>query len=286
MVAVGSVGVGLWLAARSGEDEAVDQLVAVGSDPGLVHVHGLVVDPADGRLFAATHTGVFRLDDGAPARVANRYQDTMGFSAVGPSTFLASGHPDLRDRSLRVEGRPPLLGLIRSTDAAVTWEPQSLLGEADLHAIAADDDVILAYDSTGERVLASDDGGAAWETRSEIPLVDLALHPTNVDAVVAAAPDAGVLLSNDGGRSWDAAIGAPRNVTAVRWGVDGVWAGTEDGAIARLDAAGAWRDVHRFEGAVEALLVDGSTAYVAIAGEGILRSDDGGTSWTSVYRTP
>ncbi|PWI12287.1 hypothetical protein DIZ27_01455 [Streptomyces sp. NWU339] len=42
---------------------------------------------------AAGHHGVFRLDSGTATRGAGRYQDTMGFTVTGPSTFLASGHP-------------------------------------------------------------------------------------------------------------------------------------------------------------------------------------------------
>lgn len=85
---------------------------AVADDPGVVHVHGLGVNPADGALYAATHTGLFRLDDdGRVERIADRHQDTMGFTIAGPDRFLASGHPDMRDENLRVDGKPPLLGL-------------------------------------------------------------------------------------------------------------------------------------------------------------------------------
>jgi hypothetical protein len=34
------------------------------ADPGPVHVHGLGVNPADGALFIATHTGLYRVDAG------------------------------------------------------------------------------------------------------------------------------------------------------------------------------------------------------------------------------
>jgi hypothetical protein len=65
------------------------------SDPGVVHIHGLGRNPADGSLMIATHTGLFRVarEGGKPARVADRYQDTMGFTVMGPDHFLGSGHP-------------------------------------------------------------------------------------------------------------------------------------------------------------------------------------------------
>ncbi len=77
------------------------------AEAGPVHVHALGVDPGDGSLFIATHTGLFRLplDQESPERVSDLHQDTMGFTVAGPGHFLGSGHPDLRD------DLPPLLGL-------------------------------------------------------------------------------------------------------------------------------------------------------------------------------
>ena len=66
---------------------------AAAPEPGTGHLHGLGADPADSAVHAAGHRGVFRLDGGKVSRVAGRYQDTMGFTVTGPSTFLASGHP-------------------------------------------------------------------------------------------------------------------------------------------------------------------------------------------------
>src|SRR5690606_34808611 len=60
-------------------------------DTALGHVHGLGVDPGDGTLYVASHFGGFRVgEDGTPERVADRWQDTMGFAVVGPGHFLGS----------------------------------------------------------------------------------------------------------------------------------------------------------------------------------------------------
>lgn len=88
---------------------------------GVALVNSLAVDPADGTLDAATHTGVFRVPASKPAaRIACRYQGTSGFAIVAPRRFLASGHPDPR------ENKPGKLALIESSDAAQTWHPVSL----------------------------------------------------------------------------------------------------------------------------------------------------------------
>ena len=47
------------------------------------------------RAAAAVLAGALALpEDGEATRIADRFQDTMGFTVVGPSTFLGSGHPD------------------------------------------------------------------------------------------------------------------------------------------------------------------------------------------------
>ena len=109
------------LIARRGDDAAKTSGTAV-IGGGVSHVHGLGINPADGELYAATHNGMLRVPHDAQAsRVGDLFQDTMGFTVVGADHFLGSGHPDLRDEKMFKEGRPPLLGLIESTDGGVTW---------------------------------------------------------------------------------------------------------------------------------------------------------------------
>ncbi len=154
--------------AQQGAPTAADQTA-------LGHVHGLGVDPGDDTLYVASHLGVFRLSkSGAPERIADRWQDTMGFAVIGPGHFLGSGHPDLR------EDLPPSLGLIESTDGAQTWEPVSLQGDADLHAIEVVGDRIYACDShTGSLITTTN--RTDWDTIATLPLYDLAASPAKRD---------------------------------------------------------------------------------------------------------
>lgn len=131
--------------------------VGVAQD-GPEHIHGLGVNPADRSLLIATHSGLFRAaaNSDTARRVGDRRQDTMGFTIVGPDRFLGSGHPDLRD------DLPPLLGLIRSDDAGRSWEPVSLLGEADFHVLRTAGTRIYGVNSADGELLVSDDGGRNW----------------------------------------------------------------------------------------------------------------------------
>ena len=117
------------------------------------HVHGIGFNPADNTVYAATHDGLFRLPTaGPPVRVADRVQDFMGFTVVGPDHFLASGHPG--------EGSsgPSSLGLIESTDRGNTWTSLSLAGKADFHALQARHGTIYGYNSMTGAFLVSANG--------------------------------------------------------------------------------------------------------------------------------
>ncbi|MEV4334277.1 hypothetical protein AB0K02_27730 [Streptomyces sp. NPDC049597] len=60
----------------------------------LSHIHGLGIDPADGRLYVATHEGIFTPGkDGKAQLVGDSKDDFMGFAVAKAKTFLASGHP-------------------------------------------------------------------------------------------------------------------------------------------------------------------------------------------------
>ena len=250
----------------------------------LVHVHGLGINPDDGQLYAASHSGLFRIDSKDEAvRIAERYQDTMGFTVAGPDRFLASGHPDLREAALQIEGKPPLLGLIESTDAGETWTPMSLLGESDFHSLTVVNGLIVGYDSVGGRVLVSSDG-TTWETRSEISLRDLTAKPDDATQMAALDLEGNLLRSQDGGRNWTVDRQAPVGGTIVRWGTSGIWVGGEDGVLHQGNPeSGRWVIAQSFDSAIEALLSVDKELYVATMSEGILYSPDEGQDWTVAY---
>ena len=199
---------GLFLA-QSGGDDGQDGLRASSGLPplevetGVVHVHGLGVDPGDGVLYAATHSGLFRVpEQGKAQRVANRAQDTMGFSIVGPGKFIGSGHPDFREDDVR----PPLLGLIESDDRGETWDRISLHGEADFHALHAAHGNVYGYDSTSQTFMVSRDR-KEWDRRSKLPMADFAVDPERIAATTPQVPQ----VSADGGRAWSPVAGARRS---------------------------------------------------------------------------
>lgn len=285
-----------WVPVGAGLAVAVVALVALaggggpsgdnGSPAGgdrIAHVHGLGINPADGMLFAATHHGLFRVPaDGEAERVGTAVQDTMGFTVAGEDHFLASGHPDLADDRLNQPGKPPLLGLVESTDAGRTWEPVSLLGEADFHALKAAHGLVYGYDATSGRLLVSSDG-KEWETRVELAMGDFAVDPADADRLVAMTAQ-GLAESTDGGRTWQTTSGP--QLAFLSWHErQGLWGITPTGETFRRGDQG-WEPGGALPGPPQALLATGDELYAAVAeGEatGIYVSPDDGRTWEARY---
>jgi hypothetical protein len=250
-------------------------------DPGFGHVHGVDFNPADGQIYVATHTGVFRLGPDRPQRIADRYQDTMGFVVAGPDLFLGSGHPDLR------EPGPSHLGLIRSTDRAQTWTTVALSGQADFHSLTVNGSTIYGLDSTDGLVMRSDDDGATWQPGAILAAADLEVDPANPRRVLATTRD-GLQESTDGGITFSASSNQPprllvmvdhvqRNVAGepALVGIDpdgGVWESTGTG----------WSNAGDLSGAPQAFTGLSDGRYAAATEEGVFTSDDAGRTWRSI----
>lgn len=252
-----------------------------GPDPGVAHVHGLGVDPADGVLYAATHFGLFALpDDGPATRVADRFQDTMGFTVTGPGSFLGSGHPDSeKDPEL-----PPRLGLIRSTNAGESWDTVSLGGEADFHALRSAHGNVYGWDAGTGRLMVSADDGRTWDTRGTLGLRDLAVSPDDPQ-VLLATTEAGTARSEDGGRTFTPVDGAPALVVLAWERTDRLYGVDPAGTVhASPDGGATWQERGTLGGPPEALTAHGEDLYAAATGVGVLASSDGGRTWTVRYR--
>lgn len=261
-----------------GGDDRPDDAQPVVSDPGPVHVHGLGINPRDGALFIATHTGLFRAgpNESKASRVGDRYRDTMGFTVIGPDRFLGSGHPDGRD------DEPPFLGLIRSTDAGETWSSVSLRGKSDFHVLEAAGDQVYGFGSDWEtrrpQFLTSSNGGRTWTERN-VPesLLSLAIHPGDPRRLLASG-ESGLYESSDGGQSWVERAGEPGFVD---------WLGSsrlvlvtmEGGAMTSADGR-QWRGAGSVGGQPAAFEAERDGLYVALHDGTVKRSTNAGRSWT------
>ncbi|MER5628317.1 F510_1955 family glycosylhydrolase [Streptosporangium sp. NPDC002544] len=257
--------------------------VADSADPGIGHVHGLGVDPADGTVYVAGHYGLFQIRSTDTARrVADRIQDHMGFTVVGPKTFLASGHPGEADAS---SGASPHLGLIRTTDAGATWTSVSEAGTADFHAIQSAGSNIYAFDSQTGQVRRSGDEGRTWKLGAREEVIDLAGNAEEPDRVYATTPR-GVQVSDDGGMAFTTLSAAPL-LSHVDSPAKGELVGVGgDGRIHASDDGGkTWQALGKVPGQATAFTaVDGTRLLAAMEDGTVLQSTDGGRGFTVIFR--
>jgi hypothetical protein len=247
-----------------------------GSGPDLAHVHGLGVNPNDGTLYIATHTGLFRAPPGrqTASRVGDSQQDVMGFSVVGPDRFLGSGHPGPG------QDAPPNLGLIRSNDAGRSWQPVSLLGEADFHVLRSQGTMVYGFNGLTGALMVSRDGGRDWDEHAPPgPMLDLAIHPAEPSSVVAST-DEGLFTSSDAGRGWRSL--ADGRVGFLAWPdperlymVDGAGRVSISG-----DGGRSWREMGSIDAQPAAFAAADEQLYAALPDGTIKRSSDDGTSWS------
>jgi hypothetical protein len=249
-VALLLVSVGCSSADTDRGDQAADP---ASHDNAFGHVHDLGVNPADGRLYVASHMGVFRQSDDGFARIADRWQDTMAFTVAGPDHFLASGHPDMR------EDKPTHLGLIESTDAAESWTALSLEGEADFHALELAGDRLYGFDA----------------------LTGTLMDPEDPDALVIADQRGELMRWRTGGPP--TALEAAPRIAFLDWSEPGriVGLGGEADVWVSEDGGETWREAGVVPGGPQALTTDGDTWYAA-TDQGLFTSTDRGESWESV----
>ncbi|MGV9280164.1 F510_1955 family glycosylhydrolase [Streptomyces sp. NPDC003730] len=273
---------GLLLASCSATDTTGTGGDGAAPDPGTGHLHGLGVDPADGTVYAAGHHGVFRLEGSTATRVADRYQDTMGFTVTGPSTFLASGHPGPAESGTR----PAHLGLIRSTDAGRTWQTVSAEGDADFHALEEAGDSLYGFDSLSERVWASTDEGRTWAKRATVAALDLASHPGSA-ATVWAATGTGLARSDDGARTFRPVSSAPGLVAVEEPEPGRLLALTADGRLVASRDGRTWTEQGRLPAGGEGRVLTAVTAkrlLAADSADAVYESVDGGRTWKLLQR--
>ncbi len=286
-----AVAVVVLLAGCGGSSDSGASTAAADQDPGFGHVHGLGRNTGDGGVYAATHYGLFRLEPGKdPVRVADRVQDTMGFTIAGPDLFLGSGHSAPRS------GGPGNLGMIRSTDRGQTWTALSLEGQVDFHALTATGSTVYGWDSGSGTVLRSEDAGASWQRGATLDVADLSVDPTDPRHVLATGAQ-GLLESTDRGASFAPAQvqppvalvfadhprtrGSPGPSAAGRSSL----AGVDPSGTIWTRSGDTWSRSGRLDGGPEAFTAISDTDFLAATETGVFSSADGGRTWTLIAST-
>jgi photosystem II stability/assembly factor-like uncharacterized protein len=203
----------------------------------LTHVHGLAYSSDGKKIYIPSHHGLAIYSGGKWSKAAGPQHDYMGFSATQDS-FYSSGHP------APGSGLINPFGVIRSTDAGMTWTRLGLEGETDFHVLATSygTNAIYVYNpAPNSRMKTSGiyytlNNGFMWKRAPASGFSGepsgLAVHPSDPKVVVIAAKT-GFYLSTDSGDNFRAITKGAQGLAAF-FDLDGehLWLSSYAGAPA------------------------------------------------------
>ncbi|MHB8779803.1 MAG: WD40/YVTN/BNR-like repeat-containing protein, partial [Candidatus Geothermincolia bacterium] len=218
--------------------------------------------------------------------------------ASGTSVFLndvAAGN------ALTAWAAGPDGALVKTSDGGDTWETQDPGTDADLCQVSAVD-ALTAWIAGGRVIVHTSDGGASWTVR------EMAAEYGDIKTVSAVSRDvawvggeSGALLRTlDGGATWQPKdpLGAELSVGALdAVDADVAWATLYEASDARTDivrtsdGGASWQTLRSFRldqgGTPRAIsAVDARTAWVAGTLGIILKTSDGGLTWSEQTASP
>ncbi|WP_369245007.1 F510_1955 family glycosylhydrolase [Streptomyces sp. R41] len=260
-------------ACGGGSSDTGEEAAASTSASELSHVHGLGVDPADGRVYVATHDGLHTVAKGQkPKLVGDRKDDFMGFTVIGKNTFIASGH------GAEGSDRPGNLGLIQTKNSGRAWTSRSLSGDADFHSLDSAKGTVYGYE--GGRIRVSTDL-KNWDDRATLEALDLAVSPSG-DKLLATTAE-GVVKSTDGGRTFGKGAGPVQ--AFVSWPTEKALFGIDTSGKLSTSADGGrtWKQLTAVPGGQpQALTAVDADHILAATMTGLYESRDGGKTFTEL----
>lgn len=248
-----------------------------------------------GKSWSVVKTGLWEQELGGLGWFTN-----IWFSPYDPNLVLASAGPvDCYNNPGRCEAESGR-GIFRSTDSGVTWSRTSLQDAHifDLEIVNESVAFAAAYPGTLYR---SEDGGQSWaivsqDIVSEIPIksspdpdmivspimVSVAVDPSNPQRIISGFKDGGVLISLDGGETWEiSAAGLLPEISVTELIIDAMHPGVvylgsiNSGVYYSTDFGASWNVLN--DGLTTravsdlTLSADGSVLYMASQGGGVSR---------------
>jgi photosystem II stability/assembly factor-like uncharacterized protein len=282
----------------------------------------IVVDPSDpSTVYAVGRSGMWRSDDGGSSWYGLRYSPKEW--GLPTESYAIETDPSKSGHILL--GGAWGASIFESFDGGYSWDyrwpglvngepPVGIAGDVtDIAYAPSDSDIVYAgigracvlrhepcLDGLG--VVISRDGGATWNrsmdtTISDVPVMDMAVHPNDPQIVYAAGED-GLYKSTDGGVAWQKLEGIPAG-EGYNKGVRAVTVDHSDPQhiLACVGGLGAYRSDdggitwQQSIGGLEAntscsdILFDPSNAQIAYLSDylsGVYRSENGGSTWVKI----
>lgn len=237
----------MWLATQAGLRYSADGGLtwsSVGSAIQSKTVSGLVVAPSDANvLYASADSQLYRSDDGGVA-----WRSVGSFSTGIRAVVVAPLDPD------RVTLASADRGVLRTENGGGTWLADNAgLGDTRLVGLAVGGQTLRAYAASQRSGVFSRDGAqGAWQTLPHVgdaaPVEAVAFDPSAPRRLLAGT-EHGLYVSDDGGQAWQYSYGSSG---------------------------------HPFRDLVPGGAANPGLFYGALAGDGVGRSADGGSTWRLV----
>jgi photosystem II stability/assembly factor-like uncharacterized protein len=270
------------------------------NDPELKGFHSVAIDPRDANvIYVGTHHLPWKTTDAGKTwkRAASKERGMIDDSDIF-AIHIDQSNPD----SVLMSA---CSGIYRSRDASETWSklqgiPYTSRRTHVIYQHPTRPQVIFA--GTTEGLWVSTDGGKpdSWRrmTSPRTVINAVAVHPDRPDRVFLGVDDVGVLISVDGGESYEVSNAGfinrqVRAVVADKAERGRIYAGvifdrTNGGLFISEDGGGAWRQSTNGMGArdVYSLYQSDSNPGTIYAGtnNGLFRSDDRGRNWAQVKK--
>lgn len=191
-------------------------------------------------------------------------------------------------------------GLFFSLDGAESWQHVTELGRIRVNAVGiSPGNKCHQFVATGNRVLRSIDCSRSWQnvyfdSRADAQIVDIDIDHFNSETIFAATSKGDLLKSVDNGGSWSPVHRFQNQIRQVLMSANDsrvIYVATRNrGLWKTVDGGATWAELNEglgeFAGATDNMLLAesaGSPSTLIIASNfGLLRSRDGGTSWSAI----
>lgn len=270
------------------------------NDPELTGFHSVAIDPRDTNLiYVGTHHLPWKTTDGGQTWKRAGSKET---GMIDDSDIMAI-HVD--------ESNPDVVlmsacsGIYRSTDGCAKWTkiqgiPYSSRRTHTIYQHPTKPEVVYAGTTEGLWISTQNGRPDSWRRVTSLRLVinAIAVHPAMPDRVLLGAEDNGVLISTDGGESYESSNAGfinrqVRTVLADRGERDRVYSGlifdgSNSGFFVSEDGGLTWEQSMQGMGVrdVYSLFQPESSPDTLYAGTnaGLYRSDDKGRNWSLVKK--
>jgi len=264
-------------------------LVLIGA--GCVQFSGSATSGLDGGVFKSADRGATWVQKSAIAT-------TEGQRSIGSLNITALAQ-DPADAKALYAGTDSQ-GLFFTLDAAESWQHVSELGRIRVNAVAVSaGNKCHVFVATGNRVLRSTDCSRSWQnvyfdSRSDAEIVDIDIDHFSSETVFAATSKGDLLKSADNGGSWSPVHRFQNQIRDVVMSSSDsrvMYVATQNrGLWKTADSGDTWTDLTEhlgeFAGATDNMLLaeaSGTPNAIILASHyGLLRSRDGGASWSAI----